>query len=113
MFGGLSTNYSEGGQSQRRVEPSAQRASAPTQVRTNEGKTAKSLVGFLDKMSFDTRLFSQLLISEAGNGLRKRVFNIAVDIIREYASQWETGLYQDEVARDAMRLKDTLDQFRM
>lgn len=45
--------------------------------------------------------------------MRRRILNVAINIIKTYAIQWDVGLYQDEVARDAKRLKDTLDQFKM
>jgi hypothetical protein len=106
-------NYSEGGINSRQPEPSVRNEVFRTQVRTNEGKAAKSLVTFLDKMSFDKTFFAQMLVSEGGPMMRRRILDIAIGIIKEYASQWEHGVSQDDVARDAMRLKDTLDKFKM
>jgi hypothetical protein len=106
-------NYSEGGISPRQPEPSVRNEEFRTRVRTNEGKAAKSLVAFLDKMSFDTAFFVQMLVIEGGMMMRRRVLDIAIGIVKEYARQWELGISKDEVSRDAMRLKDTLDQFKM
>jgi hypothetical protein len=109
---GLSTNYSEGGQHQRKPEPSATRTSAPRDMRTVEGKVARKLVEGLDKMSFDTNAFAMLLISEAGPTLRRRILDVAIAIVKVYAAEWPT-LSQDDVSRDARRLQDTLEDFRM
>ena len=109
QFGG----YGGGGINQSDIEPSVTHSTAPTQARTAEGKAAKALVNLLDKMSFDTILFTQMLAIEGGKMMRRRILDIAIGIIREYARQWESGVSRDEVSRDAMRLKDTLDQFKM
>lgn len=111
MIGG--TNYSEGGIPDRRVAPSATYGGGVTGY-TAEAKAAEKLVAILDRMSFNTIAFAHGLVSTVGFGpLRRRVLDVAIAIIRTYAIQWESGVSQDEVARDAMRLKDTLDQFKM
>lgn len=113
MIGGLSTNYSEGGQYQKGADPSAQYGNSPTGYSTAEGKAAEKVVGLFDKMSFDATRFAHHLVSSGGPGMRRRILDVAIAIVKTYALQWETGVSQDEVARDAMRLKDTLDQFKM
>lgn len=111
---GLGVNVNgQGGINQNPPLPSAQNVSAPNQIRTHEGKVAKALVSGLDKMSFDSITFTQLLISEGGPMLRRRILNLAIGIIKEFANHWDHGTHNDEVARDAKRLKDTLDQFNM
>lgn len=109
QFGG----YGGGGINQNPPLPSAQNVNAPNLVRTHEGKVAKALVSGLDKMSFDSITFTQLLISEGGPMLRRRILNLAIGIIKEFANHWDHGTHNDEVARDAKRLKDTLEQFKM
>lgn len=109
QFGG----YGGGGINQRPIATSATPAQAPTNYRTPEGKAAKGFVGNLDKMTFDTETFSYLVASEGGPALRRRILNVALGIIRHYASEWEHGISQDEVSRDSMRLLDTIRQFNM
>jgi hypothetical protein len=109
QFGG----YGGGGINQQDIPSSAHYDRGTTNYRTPEGKAARTLVGLLDKMSFDTASFAYLLAVEGGNEMRRRILGIAIGIIKHYASQWEHGVSQDDVARDAMRLKDTLDKFKM
>jgi hypothetical protein len=101
------------GPRKRPIATSATPAQAPTNYRTPEGKAAKTFVGGLDKMSFDANTFSYLVASEGGNSLRRRILDVAIGIIRHYATEWETGVSQDEVSRDSMRLLDTIRQFNM
>lgn len=110
---GLYTNYSEGGISDPVVDPSVTWTSGPTGHTNAEGKAAEKVVGLLDKMSFDTVRFAHSLVSAGGPGMRRRILDVAINIIKTYAIQWDTGVSQDEVARDAKRLNDTLDQFKM
>ena len=109
----LSTNYSEGGQYERKVEPGVTWTDTPKGYSTHEGKAAVKLISLLNTMAFDVTVFAHHLVSSGGNQFRKRILDVAVAIIKTYAIQYESGLYQDEVARDAMRLKDTLDKFKM
>lgn len=112
MYGGL---FSGGGRegNLKPTEPSVTYEAAPSNYRTPEGKAAKGLVASLDKMSFNEGLFADFTVSEGGPGMRRRILNVALGIIRRYASEWESGVSQDEVSRDAMRLMDTLRQFKM
>lgn len=111
MLGG--TNYSEGGISNRPVEPSVNWSAGPSGHSNAEGKAAEKVIGLFDKMSFDTVRFAHNLVSAGGDALRRRIMDVAINIIKTYAIQWDVGAYQDDVARDAKRLKDTLDQFKM
>lgn len=95
------------------AEPSATWTEAPTNYRTPEGKAAKGFVASLDKMSFNEGIFAYLVAAEGGSTLRRRILNVAIGIITHYAGEWESGVSQDEVSRDAMRLMDTLRQFKM
>lgn len=107
------TNYSEGGQFNKAQAPSATYGGGVTGY-TAEAKAAEKFVGVLDKMSFDTIMFAHAIVSTVGFGpLRRRILDVAINIIKTYAIQWESGVSQDEVARDAMRLKDTCDKFKM
>jgi hypothetical protein len=113
MYGGLLGGCSEGGPSKRQSDPGVTYTTPPTSYSNAEGKAAEKVVSLLDKMSFDTTLFAHHLVSSGGNGLRKRILAIAIAVIKTYAIQYEHGLYQDDVAIQAMRLKDTCDQFKM
>lgn len=112
MYGLQFNNSNQKGPAKRKVAPSATPDKAPTSYKTTEGNAARKLAESLDKMSFDTTGFAQSLISVGGPMLRRRILDIAIAVIKEYASQWQT-MTQDEVSRDAMRLNDTLDQFKM
>jgi hypothetical protein len=93
--------------------PGVRWTESPSAYRTHEGKAAEKVIALLNTMAFDVTVFAHHLVSSGGNQFRKRILGIAIAIIKTYAIQYETGLYQDEVARDAMRLKDTCDQFKM
>lgn len=110
---GLTGGNGNGGQNRSAPEPSATWTEAPTNYRTPEGKAAKGMVASLDKVSFNTDIFAYLVASDGGPGLRRRILNVAIGIIRHYASEWESGVSQDEVSRDAMRLLDTLRTYKM
>lgn len=113
MFtGGIGSDGTFQGSSHKNIDPGVTWTSLPRGT-TQESKAADKVVNLLDKMSFDETSFAHNLVSTAGNNLRRRVLDIAIAIIKTYAIQWEVGLYQDDVARDAMRLKDTCDQFKM
>lgn len=113
MFTGSMGGGGFEGSHHRAIDPSVTWTEAPTNYRTPEGKAAKGLVASLDKMSFDTGIFAYLVASDGGQGMRRRILNVAIDIIRHYAGEWESGGSQDEVSRDAMRLLDTLRTYKM
>lgn len=109
---GLLGGDGQTGPRKRPIETSAVQGSVPVSYKTTEGQAARKLVPLLDKMSFDVPGFVYTLAHEAGPGLKRRLLDVAIGIIKHYANDWDYGNY-DDVSRDAKRLKDTLDQFKM
>lgn len=113
MFSGSFGNGNFQGGMHKDIDPSVNYDNPPTTRSTAEGKAAEKVVGLLDKMSFNETIFAHHLVSAGGPGFRRRILGIAIAIIKTYAIEYENGLYQDDVAVNAMRLKDTCDQFKM
>lgn len=109
-------NLGSGGQQGPRKRPvasAAEKDTAPTSYRTTEGKIARKLGEMLNVFAFDATTFAYMLKVEAGPALKRRVMDIVIALIKDYADDYDRGIANDQASIDAKRLKDTLDQFKM
>lgn len=80
--------------------------------RSPEGKAARKFAESIDRLDFNASAFAYLFV-DLDPKMQERAMEVVKALILAWASQYATKGVMESYAIDAMRFRDTIDQFGM